>query len=191
MTTSRSLTRWIMLAAMTLAALLLAFSTAARPAEAAFPGDNGRIAYESGGNFGEPSAEREILSVQPDSSDEQPITDNEADDSSVSYSPDGGKVVFDRGTGLDSEIVIANAEGSDEAVLTNNEISETNPAFSPNGEKIVFTREEAGGDRELYTMNVDGSEQVQITEGDGTGDAVDDGATWSPNGETIACREES
>jgi Tol biopolymer transport system component len=53
---------------------------------------------------------------------------------------------------------------------------------APNG-KIAFSSS-ADGDHDIYTMNPDGSELVNLT--DAFGDATDDDPNWSPDGSKIA-----
>ena len=55
--------------------------------------------------------------------------------------------------------------------------------LSPKGDKIVFTSMRSG-DPELYTMNIDGSDVKQITNGLG----YDGGAFFSPDGKKIVFR---
>ena len=47
------------------------------------------------------------------------------------------------------------------------------PGWSPDGEKVVFTRSEKNGSNEnIWIVNADGSNPVQVTNG------VDDGPVW-------------
>jgi Tol biopolymer transport system component len=91
------------------------------------------------------------------------------------WSPDGRTIVFDTtGTGFDPGVGVVNADGTDARLLAN---SGTQPRFSPDGTQIVFKR---GG--EIWTMNADGSDQTQLTQGS----EFDFGPVWSPNGRMIA-----
>jgi dipeptidyl aminopeptidase/acylaminoacyl peptidase len=56
------------------------------------------------------------------------------------------------------------------------------PAWSPDGERIVFVSEATGND-EIWVINADGSEEVQLTHNDWEWDK---GPTWSPDGSMIA-----
>jgi TolB protein len=50
------------------------------------------------------------------------------------------------------------------------------PAWSPDGKRIAFTFADGTGDRDIYVMDADGSNVVQLTFDDGE----DDSPCWSP-----------
>lgn len=70
----------------------------ARPAQAAFPGGNGKIVFAStrttGPGVHNPEGEYEIFSMKPDGRGLKQLTDNTANDFSPSFSADGSLVVF-------------------------------------------------------------------------------------------------
>lgn len=76
-----------------MAALALGTAVAPRPAEAAFPGENGEIAFASNrdGDF-------DIYTANPDGSGLTNLTDDPARDFNPAYSPDGQKTILARGT---------------------------------------------------------------------------------------------
>lgn len=82
------------------------------------------------------------------------------------WSPDGKKIVFEH----DEEIWTINADGTSLMQLTNtSEIGEHLPSFSPDGRMIVYTSNEGkdgkrSTDWNIWTMNADGSDRMQITE---------------------------
>lgn len=121
------------------------------PAWAASSAENGRIAYRVG------YAYSQIYSNDPQGGDERLITD---DGAAPSYSPDGGKVVFNKSDG----IYIAEADGSGQTQLTDDE-SDNSAAFSADGEFIAFTRWRGETETEIYTMKADGSDQKPLTDG--------------------------
>jgi hypothetical protein len=76
------------LAATSLCVFLVGLCLAA-PALATFPGENGRIAFESNatGNW-------EIYSVNPDGTGQTQLTTNPAEERDPAWSPDGRKIAF-------------------------------------------------------------------------------------------------
>jgi dipeptidyl aminopeptidase/acylaminoacyl peptidase len=80
-----------------------------------------------------------------------------------------GKIAFYSNRDGNSEIYIMNIDGSEQVNLTNNLADDANAFFSPDGYKIVFDSNRDGNDEiynvnfEIYIMNVDGSEQINLT----------------------------
>jgi len=105
-------------------------------------------------------------------------------DSSPAWSPDGEKIVFARydkdPTGIvNNEIWIMNSDGSQQAQIKS--LSGGGPCFTPDG-KIVFYSERKDKKSEISIANIDGSNQVQLT----NNDAEDLHPEVSPNGKQIA-----
>ncbi|WP_162271396.1 PKD domain-containing protein [Luteitalea pratensis] len=85
------------------------------------------------------------------------------------WSPDGSRIAFASPTGIS----IVNVRDWSTVRLS---VAGESPAWSPDGSKLAFS---AG---ELYVMNSDGSNVVQLTHGVGfLGESA-----WSPDGQTIA-----
>ena len=156
------LLRWLALCG--LVATLLAFPGGA---DAAFPGVNGRIAFEStrDGNS-------EIYSMNADGSDQRRLTNNAWSDAQPAWSPDGTKIAFVSG-GIHS----MNADGSGDTQLA---ADGTDPAWSPDGAKIAFVSQRDGS-AEIYSMNADGSGEIRLT----SNSASDARPAWSPDGSKI------
>jgi Tol biopolymer transport system component len=66
--------------------------------------------------------------------------------------------------------------------VTHNNTQDEEPSYSPDGKKIVYTGWWDGHDSEIYTMNVNGKDRVQLTHNN-TEDYYPD---YSPNGRRIA-----
>jgi hypothetical protein len=96
--------------------LMLLLVVEAGPAEATFPGKNGKIAYSSfdGNDF-------EIYTISPGGGGKSRVTNNDKDDGLPSYSPNGKKIAYAGYDGNDDEIYTINAKGGGGRVqLTDN-----------------------------------------------------------------------
>jgi Tol biopolymer transport system component len=162
-----------LLALLGLAALLLLFiSVNSAPAgHAAFPGANGKIAFQTSRD-GNP----EVYVMNADGTGQTNVTNNGAQDQRPAWSPDGSEIAFDSSReGSQGDIWLMNADGSGPSRLTSSH------AWDPThcGSKIAYTRNPG-----IYVMNRDGSGQTQITTGAGAG--ADGQSTWSPDCHKIA-----
>ena len=145
---------------------------------AAFPGKNGRIAFD-----GYPgSGSTEIYTMNADGSDVQRLMIDAVNDVLPAWSPDGKKIAFGRGTYPNIDVYVMNADGSAVTQLTNDPAYDSQPAWSPDGTKIAFASNR-DGDFDVYTMNADGTRPVNLSDDNPLPD-VD--PAWSPDGSTIA-----
>jgi Tol biopolymer transport system component len=112
-----------------IALMLVALSPSA--AVAAFPGENGRIAYSNA----------DILTVLPDGSGLRQLTDDSAIDSGPSWSPDGRRLVFTSSPELlaPSRVVTINADGGDRRTVVAGRRCCGSASFSPTGRRILYT----------------------------------------------------
>jgi Tol biopolymer transport system component len=166
-------------AARGLFALALAFGAlaAASPAQAAYPGANGKIAFSTSrdGNL-------EVYTMNSNGSSQTngTIAPLSADQSGA-WSANGAKIAFASDRNGNSEIYSMNANGTTQTRLTSDAGADTSPAWSPNGAKIAFTTNRDGND-EIYVMNADGTGQTRLT----TDPSSDSSPAWSPDGTQIA-----
>ena len=125
------------------------------------------------------NAQNDIWVMNPDGTGKTNLTlTASADEGSPSWSPDGTRIVFNRG----EEIYVMNADGSGETQLTSNTVPDYFPAWSPTGNQIAFVSQRGTTNQEIYVMNADGTLQTRLT--DHAGD--DRKPAWSPDGTRIA-----
>ncbi len=168
--------------AVTLAGLF-ALLALAGVALAAFPGANGKIAFES-----KRDGNDEIYSMNPDGSSQSRLTNNSETDVNPIVSPDGTRIVFDSKRNGNEEIFVMNADGTGVTRITNNDFVDQEPAWSRDGTRIVFASKRNNDNSvEIYTMNANGTNQTRITN-----NGVDDNdPVWSPADDRIAYEKAS
>jgi hypothetical protein len=116
----------------------------ATPAQAAFPGQNGKIAFVDVG----------IWTVNPDGTGRIRLTIS-GGDRYPKWSPNGSRIAFERGT--DIWVTNANGPGATLAIP-----DARHPAWSPSGEWISFIAFEPDSDIGLWIAHPDGSERVEV-----------------------------
>jgi TolB protein len=147
---------------------------------AAFPGQNGKIAFV---NYRD--GDSEIFRMNPNGSDQDRLTRNSANDAWPSFAPGGRRIVFVSDRDGNSEIYVMRSDGTHQRRITNSSAFDNAPTFSPNGKRIVFTSNRQHPGRpsisNLYVMRTDGSHVRRLIR-----KPVLFKAAWSPNGKTIA-----
>lgn len=176
-----STTKFLLMVAVAVGATL----AAALPAHAAFPGENGKLVYETEGS---------IYLAEPDGSVVTWLAEG-GPHIDPAFSPDGEHIAFGLGGLVDVEeparkesLYVVKTDGSDRRRVTDGRHFDLHPAFSPDGERLVFVRGKianawSGGRSELFAVNADGSGLEQLTnEGD---DVTYSSPEFSPDGDTI------
>jgi Tol biopolymer transport system component len=159
---------------------------ATNPAEAAFPGDNGKIAFASG----RVSGGDKIFAMKPDGTGIEQLSLTTTNDHEPTWSADGGWLAYSSG----GEIYMRNYDDSGAIVLietrrlTTNTANDSAPSFSPDLSRIAFVSNRDGND-EIYVMdtadnNSNNDADVQTNLTDTAGPDFD--PAWSPDGTKIA-----
>jgi TolB protein len=159
------------------AVVLLAVSEGA---EAAFPGKNGRIAYNGDGV---------IYTINPDGSGKSKVVNTSEAGDTIDYSPDGKRITYaayegfndgnPNGPQKDHEIYTINVDGTGKFQLTHNNRYDSDPSYSPDGKRVVYTHHD--GHDEIYTINADGTGAFRVTNND-TNEFY---PSYSPDGKKI------
>jgi Tol biopolymer transport system component len=177
------------MAALSVVAAALAVQSEHEPAEAAFPGTNGKITFVSYRD-GTP----EIYAMNADGTNPVNLTHDFSpplhnEDYSPVFSPDGRRIAFESdrqsGGGV-SDVWVMNADATNPVNLTGAVDADTNvrggsPTFSPDGTRIAFVSGR-DGNGEIYVMNADGTNAVRLTDNP----ASDFAPVFSPDGTRIA-----
>lgn len=174
-------TTGVLVAAVMLAMILVVVVAGARPADAAFPGKNGKIAF-SKDNFRQGSSG--IFTINPDGSE----PDRLGPGYSPSWSADGAKVVFERFSGdgeeeFNQDLYVMNADGSGVEQITSSRGYDFSPSFFPTGDKIAFIRDSPRNGTDVFTMNLDGTGLTKLTDDPGF---YEESLAVSPDGTKIA-----
>lgn len=158
---------------------------AVTPARAAFPGQNGKLAYSI--LRCSPSCVQNLYLINPDGTGRTPLTSTAARDATPAWSPDGTKIAFSSNrddpspatcSSCNYEIYVMNADGTGAQRLTFAAGQDSSPAWSPDGSKIAFHRS-VPGSTSVYVINADGSGETLLAQSGSS-------PAWSPDGSTIA-----
>lgn len=98
--------------------------------------------------------------------------------------PAQGKIAFTSGGGPYTEISVINADGTGLKKLTDNLWEDQLPSWSPDGSQIVYESGRSNGGINIFRMNADGSNPIQLTNMATDGPAR--APAWSPDGTKIA-----
>jgi Tol biopolymer transport system component len=107
----------------------------------------------------------ELYTMDADGYNVQQLTFNDAFEFRPNWSPDGKAIVYTSDRDANFELYAISRDGTTDTRLTFNDAGDGYPAWAPDGSEIVFGSDRAGvrGGSDLFTMRVDGSEQVNRT----------------------------
>jgi len=149
-------------------------------AQAAFPGQNGKIAFQS---FRDNSFRSDIHVINPDGTGQLNVTNfSNAHERTPAWSADGTRIALTSNRTGQEDIFRMAADGSGLTQLTNDPSNDFYPAWSPSGAQIAFTSGRFSSFEVFSMSSADGSDQVNLT---GT-PQLDAGSSWSPGGGQIA-----
>ena len=177
-TMSAKTTLWmcVALAAAILAAwLVVVLGTPTKPAEAAFPGNNGKIAFQCN------NPDQEICTMKANGDNKTQLTDNQAFNANPAFSPNGKKIAFQSPRNGKQDIFTMNANGTHQKRVTRSRKHDFTPSWSPDGTRIAFASQRHGN-TDIYVINQDATGLTRLT----TSQRHDSSPAWSPDGTKIA-----
>jgi len=128
-----------------------------------------------------------IWVMNDDRSEKKQLTSKDMISGWPSWSPDGKEIAywvwnFDSNT---CDIWKMKSSGDSKIQLTSDGSLKGPPTWSPRGDRIAYTAK-LTGKFEVYVMNIDGSDEKQITSGHTEPNiSVDTRVTWHPDGESL------
>lgn len=137
----------------------------------------------------------ELFIMNVDGTGVTQLTNDPGRDGHQKFSPDGATIIFNsqrdddgRGEIINYEIYEMNRDGTNVRRLTDFQEWDTYPSISPDGTKVLWRRvlptggnSQSGRDSEIFVMNRDGSNPVNLT----NNPAFDGYPAWSPDGSKI------
>lgn len=148
--------RRIVKAGALLSGLLACCLLLAAPAEAAWPGKNGAIAFSRSDSTSVRS--KSDIWIETRSGKQRRLTATPGiDETEPSFSPNGRLIVYVRRAGGDADVWLMNSDGTGKRPLVDSEIDEFEPAFFPSGRSLVFTRFDGERDWMVLSVRRDGT----------------------------------
>jgi TolB protein len=147
------------------------------PAQAAYPGANGRIAFEHGDNGSD------IFSVKPSGKGQRELAAAGTFNSNPVWAPSGRRLLYIRGGDtFDSDLMVMRRNGNKKRKVVEVNGGVQDASWSPNGKQIVFTLERPRHPGDIFIVDSDGSDLHPIS----TTRAEENTVAWSPSGDRIA-----
>ena len=141
--------------------------------------DGTRVAFSTGGPDG---TESHLVVMNTDGTHRVQLTNGSGVDRHPSWSPDGTRLVFQRGeTNQGGDVYVIDAETAKTTRLTSGDAVDQQPTWSPDGTRIAYGSNR-GGSFDLWIMKADGSDPDQVA----SHPANDWWPAWSPDGSQLA-----
>ena len=122
-----------------------------------------------------------------DGSGTRQLTANDSRDSRPAWSPDGGRIAYVSDYDGDEDLYVIDTDGNGIERLTDNDHPDSRPKWSPDGNQIAYVSLHNGRHTDIFVMNTDGSDIVQLTAyGDSETSHYYGAPSWSPDGSRIA-----
>jgi len=187
-----------------LAAGFLVALLATQPANAAFPGTNGRIVFERDPDGPQGPEDSEIYSISFEGDNLKRLTNNTARDTGPTFSADGRKIAYSGGDlraydAYRADIFVMKADGAEKTRVTKERqipgastADDLQPAFSPSGRRIVFVRNGPLADgqtlsnNDIYRIRSDGSNPKHLVDIPSFEYHSGGQPAWSPDEQKIA-----
>ena len=138
------------------AALAIAAAIAAGVAQAAFPGSNGKLVFQTNRDGNE-----EIYTMNSDGTGRVDLTRNPADDTDPRWSSDGSRIVLASNRTGNYQIYTMNADGSGVTRVTHDGNDDRRPTWTADGH-ILFQNGDFPN-RAIFRINADGNGLQQLT----------------------------
>ncbi len=165
--------------------------TASSEIQPSWTPDGAKITFAS-----DQTGDWEIFIMNSDGSGVTQLTSNTSIDVAPAISPDGTKIAFVSNRDGDFEIFVMNINGTSVTQLTSNTNDDgaqgpdlfglsfgiSTPSWSPDGTQIAFTSDSDGPDWDIFIMDADGTNVIQLT----SSSESDYDPYWLPGGTEVA-----